>query len=219
MGGPPRKLRDNAVACSVSRDGSWVVLQANYSELGVGYREMWIMRPDGGQPRRLYEGDQNIAFAGAEWSPDGQRLSFELVQRAGDRVGWKMVTRDVKGGPAVTVIPGGVEDQAWSPDGRIIYSLDDPGPLTGSCNYWGIRIDARTGKPMEAPKRLTNWAGFCMDSSSPTADGKLLAFEDVVQELVPRLQDIQHLHRLLQNLRIDPGRVQIAPCDRLHRMT
>jgi serine/threonine protein kinase/Tol biopolymer transport system component len=175
VGGPPRKLRDNAHAFSVSRDGAWVVLQAKWYQR-VGYREMWVMRPDGGQARKIYEGDENSGFQGAEWSPDGQRLSFEFGRWVGDKEEWGMVTRDLKGGPIIPVIPTGVQDHIWSPDGRIIYSLDEPGPLADSCNYWAIRIDTQTGKPMDSPKRLTNWAEFCMDSSSPTADGKRLAF-------------------------------------------
>jgi serine/threonine protein kinase/Tol biopolymer transport system component len=175
VGGFPRKLRDNAHAFSVSRDGARVVFQAKWYDK-VGYREMWVMGPDGGQARKIYEGDDNSGFQGAEWSPDGQRLSFEITQRVGDKDEFGMVTRDLIGGPIIPVIPTGVQDHIWSPDGRIIYSLDEPGPLADSCNYWAIRIDTRTGKPMEAPKRLTNWAGFCMDSSSPTADGKRLAF-------------------------------------------
>ncbi len=174
-GEPPRKLRDDAFAYSVSRDGSWVVFQAK--ERGqMGYREMWVMRPDGGQATKLYEGDENSGFWGAEWSPDGQRLSYGFIQRVGEKIDERVVTRDLKGGPAITIIPTGIWDHIWSPDGRIIYSINEPGPMGETCNYWGIRIDARTGKLLEAPKRLTNWAGSCMDSSSPTADGKRLAF-------------------------------------------
>jgi Tol biopolymer transport system component len=69
-----------------------------------------------------------------------------------------------------------VWDHSWSPDGRIIYSLSEPGPALESCNYWELRIDSRTGKPVEAARRLTSWAGFCMDSTSVTADGRQLAF-------------------------------------------
>jgi Tol biopolymer transport system component len=174
-GGLPRKIRDNAHAFSVSRDGAWVVFQAKWTDMSA-YREMWVMRSDGGQAQKIYDGGANSGFQGAEWSPDGQRLSFEITERVGDKNEGGMVIRDLKGGPIINVIPTGVQDHIWSPDGRIIYSLDEPGPLANSCNYWAIRIDTQTGKPVESPKRLTNWAGFCMDSSSPTADGKRLAF-------------------------------------------
>jgi len=58
----------------------------------------------------------------------------------------------------------------------MIYSLPEPGAFGESCNFWAVRIDSRTGKPIQEPKRLTNWAGFCMDNPSASADGKKLAF-------------------------------------------
>ncbi len=40
-----------------------------------------------------------------------------------------------------------------------------------------MRTDARTGEPFGEPRRLTDWAGFCMDDVSVTADSKRLAFK------------------------------------------
>jgi serine/threonine protein kinase len=173
-GGTPRKLRDNAFAGAISRDGSWVAFIANPGP--VGYREMWIMRPDGTDARKLFEGDLNNGFSGAEWSPDGRQLSFEWGQRIGDKQDWKMLSRDLQGGPPVAAIPTGIIDWTWSPDWRMIYSTDEPQAAPNSCNFWVVDFNKRTGKPIEPAKRLTNWAGFCIDNPSVTADGKLLAF-------------------------------------------
>jgi hypothetical protein len=56
----------------------------------------------------------------------------------------------------------------------MIYSSPEPDPF--SCNFWETHVDEQTGKPQTTPKRLTDWAGFCMDNFSATADGKRLAF-------------------------------------------
>jgi eukaryotic-like serine/threonine-protein kinase len=174
MGGVPRKLRDDAFAGSVSRDGSWVAFA---SEAGrVDYREMWLMRPDGQRARKLWQADENTGFTGAEWSPDGQRLSYAWSHKVADHIEIPIVSRDLEGGPATTAIADAGWDWSWLPDGRMIYSHDEPGPPGDSCNFWAVRIDERTGKPVEKPKRLTDWAGFCMDDPSPTADGKRLSF-------------------------------------------
>jgi serine/threonine protein kinase len=174
LGGPPRKLRDDAFAGSVSRDGLWVAFATKPDR--VYYREMWLMRPDGGQARKLFEADEDSGFTGTEWSPNGQRLAYGRGHQVADQVEWSIETRDLKGGPPTTAInPAGL-DWCWSPDGRMIYSQGEPGPFRESCNFWAVRIDARTGKPREQPKRLTNWAGFCMDDPSATADGKRLTF-------------------------------------------
>jgi eukaryotic-like serine/threonine-protein kinase len=174
IGGAPHKIRDDAYAGAISRDGSWVAFIANPGE--IGYREMWMMRPDGTDAHKLFEGDANSGFQGAEWSPDSQRLSFEWGQRTGGKIDWNMVSRDLKGGPAVIAIPGGIEDWSWSPDGRMIYSLSESNSAGESCNFWAVEIDNRTGRPTGPAKPLTNWAGFCMDNPSATLDGKRLSF-------------------------------------------
>jgi serine/threonine protein kinase len=175
MGGAPRKLRDDAFAGSVSRDGSWVAFATKSGS--VDYREMWLMRRDGEEARKLYEvADEDSGFTGAEWSPHGQRLSYSMSRRVGDHIDRPIESRNLQGGLAVTALSDAGWDWSWMPDGRMIYVVDGPGPAGENCNFWTTRIDERTGKPIGEAKRLTNWAGFCMDSPSPTADGKRLAF-------------------------------------------
>jgi serine/threonine protein kinase len=186
VGGPPRKLRDEAFAYAVSRDGSWVAFGTNPDRLG--FREMWLMGPDGMRARRLYEATENSVFIGAEWSPDGQRLGYVRDTPTSDAI----ESRDLKGGPATLALPSGAWDWTWSPDGRLIYSSGEPGPAGDSCNFWELRIDTRTGRPLEGPKRLTNWAGFCMDSPSATADGKKIAFRKWSWQGSAYVGDLQH---------------------------
>jgi serine/threonine protein kinase len=176
LGGPPRKLRDDATAIAVSRDGTWVAFTTKPGHTGFD-REMWLMKPDGSEARKLFEVDENSGFLGAESSPDGQRLAYYDRRDMQNDVRNSIEIRELRGGSAVTMTEAStVEDFSWSPDGRMIYSLREAGPTQQSCNYWATRIDLRTGKPLENSKRLTNWAGFCMDSTSATADGKRLAF-------------------------------------------
>ena len=47
---------------------------------------------------------------------------------------------------------------------------------SGNCNFWQMRLDGHTGKPLERARPLTSWSGFCMSLSSSTADAKKLAF-------------------------------------------
>jgi eukaryotic-like serine/threonine-protein kinase len=170
--GEPRKLRDHAFAGSVSRDGSRVAFT-------VDNRALWVMDSDGENPRKFFEAEGDDNVFGAEWSPDGQRLSYNYFHQRRDNGEFSMQSRDLNGESAETALREGFEnvwDWSWSPDGRIIYSISDPGPRGESCNFWAIRIDPSTGKPGGKPKRLTSWAGFCLDNPSPTADGKRLAY-------------------------------------------
>jgi len=175
IGGAPRKIRDDATATGVTRDGSLVAFTTRASEIG-GDREIWMVTSDGENAQKLYESDDNTDFMGAEWSPDGQRLAYLWHHEVAKTVQFSLDNRDLRGGLEARVLPAWVWDWNWSPDGRLIYSLDDPGPIGESCSFWGVRLDARSGKALEAPQRLTRWAGVCMDSLSMTEDGRKLAF-------------------------------------------
>ena len=179
MGGAPKKLRDDAFAGSVSRDGAWVAFAAKWGELE--YREMWLMRPDGTEARKLWDADPNTGFTGTEWSPDGQRLSYSLAHPE-LRTGFDIPSRAAtsRAGRRQSKISASGWDWSWMPDGRMLHVVDGPGPAGENCNFWAIPIDSRTGVPLEKPKRLTNWAGFCMDGPSPTADAKRACLSEMV---------------------------------------
>ncbi len=180
LAGAPRKLRDDAYAWAVSRDGSWVAYNANPGR--VFYREMWLMHPDGTHARKLYEGDDENGFFGADWSPDGQRLSYVGAHLTGGKLIASVESRSMTGGPVVVGGTTHIADWTWSPDGHIIYILLEPSPLNGSCNLWEIRVDSQTGKTIGVPRRLTNWAGFCMQDPTVSADGKRLAFRKLAPQ-------------------------------------
>jgi len=174
LGGPPHKLRDEAYADSISRDGATISFETNKGRLGD--REIWLMGSDGEQARKLYDAGENSAIGGLFWSPDGQRALYEKIDEAGPN----LVSRDLKGGPPVAILPPPeakrLNDFLWLPDGRLIYALREPDPDEHTCNYWQIRVDPRSGEPVEKPRRITNWAGFCTAAVSVTSDSKRLAF-------------------------------------------
>jgi serine/threonine protein kinase len=174
-GEAPRKLRDNAFAYSLSRDGAWVAFAPTLELLGSS-REMWVMKPDGNGARVLFNAENNTAFIGAEWSPDGRRLAYNMERQLRDHSEIVIQTRDLAGGSATTAVQNPTSDWSWSPDGRLIYGLFDRDPFGQSCNFWATPVDLTTGEPEDAAKRLTSWAGFCMDDIGETSDGRRLIF-------------------------------------------
>ncbi len=174
LGGLPRKLRDEAYGDSISPDGSTISFQTNPGRFGD--REIWLMGSNGEQARKLYDTDENSAIVELNWSPDGQRVLYRKIDEAGQN----LFTRDLKGGAPIAILPPSqaqrLNDFLWVPDGRVIYALLEPEPDEHTCNYWQIRLDPRSGEPIEKPRRITNWAGFCVASTSVTSDSKRLAF-------------------------------------------
>ena len=172
-GAAPRQLRPDAYACSSSPDGSWIAFDSNKGRHGD--REIWLMKPDGANARKLYGTDEDGSLNCGVWSPDGRRMLYV----ESDKVGARFVTRDLEGGMPIVILDSAEEipDVSWLSDGRMIYSKWEPGVIgNGNCNFWQMRIDTHTGKPLERARPVTSWSGFCMSGSSSTADGKTLAF-------------------------------------------
>jgi serine/threonine protein kinase len=179
--GVPRKLRDNAIAWSVSPDGSVISFGSNKGKFGE--REIWLMGPSGEHPRKLLETDEINCLAALSWTPDGQRLIYVRSGAPCDGSNDTLVSSDLKGGPIATLLSPSemkkISDFSWLPDGRLIYSDRCNSALMRPdtpCNFWTMRLDALTGKLIDKPKRLTNLVGSWMNNSSATVDSKRVAF-------------------------------------------
>jgi hypothetical protein len=144
------------------------------------------MGPNGEQERKLFYTDENSSIGGAQFSTDGQRLVYFKSPEMPGKPGDAIQTRDLKGGPPTTLVSSTrLHDHLWFLDRRPVYALAldrrliyvlTEGGNEDTCNYWEMPIDPHTGKPTGNPRRLTNWAGFCLGGASVTADGKRLAF-------------------------------------------
>jgi DNA-binding winged helix-turn-helix (wHTH) protein/Tol biopolymer transport system component len=175
LSGPPHKLRENAVAYSISPDGSSVAFGANIGRLGD--REIWLMDPDGAHARKIFDTDEASAIDGLLWSRDGKRALLHKT----DQSGVTLLSRDLVDGAPITVLGSTemsrVRAVLWRADGRLLYSAEEPGSyIGGACNLWEMRLDPKTGSPVEKPRKLTNWTGFCMGALSESSDGRRLTF-------------------------------------------
>ena len=174
FGGPPRMIRNNATAYGLSWDGSLISFGAHKDKLGD--RELWVMGPSGEGVRKLYETDENSAMGGNSWSPDGKRIIYPTIG-ANDMT---LVSRDLVGGPPVTVLPpaemAGVNQFLWLQNGTLVYSKADPGAINTASNLWQLRIDPHAGVATEKPRQITNWTGFGLAALSATNDSRQIAF-------------------------------------------
>ncbi len=190
MGGAPRKLRDEAYAWSVSPDGASVAFTANFGSARAAGgrsarvdRQVWLIDLNGAQPRELFDTDQGSDLSNVLWSPDGQRMAYVRNRQASAKVELSIEIRDLQGGAPSTVFhqPGPADrcglHFCWLPSGRMIFALGVPSATSGPrCDFRELRIDPHTNKAEGNTRRITEWAGSCIDSLSATADGKQLAF-------------------------------------------
>lgn len=205
LGGPPRKILDEANAYSVSPDGSWIAFTKPQDRDHEGEMGMWLMAPDGTQVHRLFEDDANTPECCLHFFPKEHRVGYVILNKSGDRY----VTRDLGGGPAITIFQEhGGQGKDWGsmplPGGRWLYTKDcDPYGIRGDyqCNFWTERVDLRTGKLIEAPRQLTNWFGFAVDVASASADGKRVAFIEEYFRSASYVADLEMGGTRLANLR------------------
>jgi serine/threonine protein kinase len=173
LGEAPTKLREHAVAWSISPDGSLVSFGTNKGKLGE--REIWLMGPNGEQARKFQETNESSAIGAFGWSPDGKHYLYV----SGDKSGGTYWSQSVEGGPPITLFGDAelqkMDDNNWLHGGRLVYSLHET-QNANVCNYWTMRLDLATGKRLEEPRRLTNWPNFCVFGGSVTNDDKRLAF-------------------------------------------
>jgi len=173
-GGSPRKLRDNAVAYSVSPDGSLVSFGTGRGQ--EGEREIWVMEPSGTQPRKIDAAAEGGFVSGLSWTPDGKRL----IYAKGDDSGSAVLNRDLQAAEAIPLflVPKTkrVENLTYLSDGRLLYSLRDSADLPETCTSWTIQLDSHGGRVAGQPRQLAGFEASCFSHASVTADGKRIAF-------------------------------------------
>jgi len=175
FGGPPRKLIDVAERGVVSPDGSQIVfIRGEYS-----HQEIWQMQANGEQAHKIL-GEPGDNIDTLVWSPDGHRIAYVLSRY---RLGWEeaeisIYIRDLSS-PEVSLILSSSRLRgalAWTPDGRLIYSLGELPPNSqNDTNLWAVKIDPRGSRTSGSPVRLTAGADGKMRASI-SADGKRLTF-------------------------------------------
>jgi Tol biopolymer transport system component len=174
-GGPPHKIRDEAYLDSISPGGSLISFETNKGSYFD--REIWVMRPDGEQARKVFEIGENSSLEGLTWSLDGQRVIY--IGQDGPDNDYYFVSGDLKGGLLTKILPPfdtkGMGASIWLPDGRLILRLDEPGFKVKTCNLWQINMDPRFTEFIGKPQRLTNFAELCANPMNATADSKQVA--------------------------------------------
>ena len=199
IGGAPRKLVAPGSFPAVSPDGvslAYLTAATQFKEVSLS-KEIWLVRSDGEQPRKLL-GEGDDTFGPPAWSPDGTHLAY---MRGRFVSGMPYIRRqleivDISNGTITVLVQsaGLGENVAWAHDGRLIYSLAESVPNQNDANLWAVRV-ARNGRA-EEPVRLTHGTGS-VSLISLTTDGKRLAYFRQAVEPDVYITDIENGGRRL----------------------
>lgn len=203
VGGEIGKLQD-ATVTALSPDGARIAF--------VKQQRVWQMGPGGEDPEFLFAIPAGREFWSLAWSPDGRWLTY-LRHRVGQAEGAVLEAHIPGAGSALTIF----EDPAlrgfcWLSRNHIVLDRWEA-PERPFSNLWEIDVDPKEMKARGKPRRLTNWAGFSIDSMSASRDGKRLAVtkrldqSDVfIGELADHGDRLNHLHRMDFDDRVEwPG--------------
>jgi Tol biopolymer transport system component/DNA-binding winged helix-turn-helix (wHTH) protein len=175
FGGTPRKIMEAAERGVVSPDGSQIVfVRGDYS-----HQEIWEMQANGEQAHKIL-GEPGDNVDALVWAPDGRRIAFvqSRYQLGWDDAEISLYVRDLGSQDLSRIVssPRLRSALAWTPDGRLIYSLGELPPSSqNDTNLWAVRIDPRGWKTWGMPTRLTNDSDAKVRASI-SADGKRLSF-------------------------------------------
>jgi eukaryotic-like serine/threonine-protein kinase len=155
-----------------SPDGKQLAFTTENVELNPqnaqGRSELWSVAVDGGEPRRIYEGDAVLA----SFSPNNRRIAF--TRRISNPFQADVCTIAVSGGAVVPVTNDRWTDWSpvWSPDGNFVYFASDRG---GSMNLWRVPVNEVSGTALGEPEPITAPAAI-LAHPSISADGKRIAY-------------------------------------------
>ncbi len=202
MGGPPRKLRDDASPWGVSPDGTLIAFGTGHGAHGH-YGELWVMGAQGEDPRRLVAASEVDGVFIAAWSPDGQRIAYGRFRVTSDKDEYSIESRDLKRGPPTVMLPGPRLGKAfsWLPGGRFVYLMHEAEEVRGGENLWEVQVDTKTGKPVSNPRRITNWAETGIVHFNAILDGKQLAVTKATDQEHVYVGELEGGGRRLKNLR------------------
>ena len=185
VGGKPRMLRQEGFAWSVSHDGSFIAFSMPGAVLAP-LMEIWLMGPNGEQPRRLMVADQDSGFGRAAWQPDGDRLAYLAFHYSPPNTFEASIeTRTLEGNKHNIVVKDAynkIQDFAYLADGKIIYARATGIIGDTSSDLYKVVTDKVAGEPLGTPLRLTSWPRVNINFLSATSDALHLVALETISE-------------------------------------
>ncbi len=179
FGGGARKVVDQASQPAVSPNGK----QIAYVSGPPLHERVWITGIFGESPRELL-GEDGDLFGTISWSPDGRKIAYTTARYTyGYGTKGMIAVAEVSdpsrsGEPVRSVVieslVGLHGPMVWAPDGRILYTLEEPRPRQEDSNLWSIRLNSQF-KPDGVPVRLTNDQGSVF-TVGVSGDSKRIAY-------------------------------------------
>jgi DNA-binding winged helix-turn-helix (wHTH) protein/Tol biopolymer transport system component len=180
-------LREDAGQAQPSPDGQRVAF------VNGAANELWIMRSDATEARRVLAAGPGEFLAKPCWYPDGTRIAFgrsALPDGRDHRPAPGRTTIESlhleTGYLAVILADPLLMDGSVLPDGRLLYAkVDRPDHSLARVSLWEIQLNSRTGGAATAPREIAVWPNLTVSGLTVDRSGRQIAFRNRTQR--PRL--------------------------------
>jgi eukaryotic-like serine/threonine-protein kinase len=165
------RLIENAANPSWSLDGQRIAFDASWA----GPRRLWTADARGRNPRQVTtDVSEAVVHLRPRWSPDGQRLVFQNVERT--KFDIRVV--DLESNELKWATNDHAQDifPVWSPSGRFLYFSSY---RSGGLNIWRVAIE-KNRIPSGFLQQLTTGAGQDVEATI-SRDGRRIAFTTLKQ--------------------------------------
>ncbi len=164
VGGPPRKVIDDAAEGDWSPDGRRIVFVRIAAEGGRTRSLLGTAAADGGEPRELARVDDRV-LRSPRWSPDGSRIAARVGPLQG-QMDPELALFDAKSGARrklpVSQRQGQVYGLSWRSPGELVYAEVSGATAAGSSRVLALDVesgDARTVFTLPGRVALVDAAG------------------------------------------------------------
>jgi DNA-binding winged helix-turn-helix (wHTH) protein/Tol biopolymer transport system component len=171
LGGEPQLLVDDGSSAVVSPDGTQIAFVRGREPSET----IWVMRADGQSPAEVLA-CKGCLISALAWSPSAGRVGYlKREYQIGSL--WSFDTQldilDLASKRSEVIERHVGLGLAWTSDGRILYSTEEPPPNQNDSTLWAIEIGASM-RPSGAPRRLTTGNGV-IAAITASANAKRLA--------------------------------------------
>jgi len=186
LNGVPHEIRSQGWGASVSRDGVTIAyVMPAIVATPAPQNEIWVMGPDGEEPRLLLAADVNTMFMKLAWQPDGERLAYMRSRAVGNQEQQSIETVTLRNRTPKTMfidVKGKLQDFCYLPSGKIVYSQVRANLIDTDADLWQFSSDPVTGESLSTPIRLTSWPRMNFSSLSATSAGTHLVFLETMSQ-------------------------------------
>jgi Tol biopolymer transport system component len=170
LGGTPRKLTTRGSSARVSPDGLKIAFLAGPWD----DEEIWLVQSDGRNQKRIVDGGWD-GFGAVAWAPNGKAFACvrTIRNQRPERSPKQIEVYDVASGRSKVILSDPMlgDHIARMTNGRLFYSLEEPGPNQSDQNLWSLQLEDESWRVSGPPTKITNDRGF-VAGISVADDGK-----------------------------------------------